>query len=73
MAPPMQAAQSVALQVIPSGNCLSVTISEIARRPPGLSTRATSRNTRGLSAERLMTPLLMSASKPASSTGRSSI
>lgn len=40
-----------------SGNSWSFTTSEIARRPPGLSTRNASRNTLALSGERLITQI----------------
>ena len=51
----------------------SATTSLTAKRPPGRSTRAASRNTRGLSAERLITQLLMITSTDASGSGISSI
>ena len=51
----------------------SATTSLTPIRPPGLRTRAISRNTAGLSEARLMTQLLMTTSTLASSSGRASI
>ena len=47
--------------------------SDTTKRPPGRSTRNDSRNTAGLSGERLMTQLLMTMSTELSSTGMFSI
>src|SRR6266851_9446369 len=58
----MQAAQRVELQTMLSGNCTSVTMSEIANRPPDFSNRPASANTFDLSVARLMTPLLITKS-----------
>src|SRR5215813_11348523 len=63
MAPPMQAAQSAASQMMPSGSWTAVTISAMASRPPGRSDFAAAANTAYLSGARLMTPLEMTQSQ----------
>ncbi len=65
----MQDAHRLASQTIASVSWRSVTMSEMAVLPPGLSIRAISRNTAGLSSQRLMTPLLMTTSADLSATG----
>jgi hypothetical protein len=47
----------------------SVTMSASARRPPGRSARAAAANTAGLSGDKLITPLEITQSTLASSTG----
>ena len=51
----------------------SATTSDTAKRPPGRRTLAASRNTAGLSPERLITQLLMITSTESSESGTSSI
>ncbi len=51
----------------------SATMSVTANRPPGRSTRAASRKTAGLSAERLITQLEMITSTESSGSGTASI
>ena len=72
-APPLQAAQGSASDDADSGSWLSVTISEMASRPPGFRMRAASRNTAALSGDRLMTPLLITTSTLASALDTSSM
>ena len=69
----MQAAQRSAWHEVRAAIRRSVTMSASASRPPGRSTRAASANTRRLSAERLITPLEITASNEPSSKGSSSI
>src|SRR5512132_3812211 len=54
MAPPMQAAQSAASQVTPSGSWVAVTMSAIPSLPPGRRTRAGSAKTLSLAAALLL-------------------
>ena len=54
-------------------NSFSDTISEMAMRPPCLSTRVISSNTFAFSAERFITPLLITTSTLSSSIGKDSI
>jgi hypothetical protein len=51
----------------------SAITSDTANRPPGRSTRAASRMTAGLSAERLMTQFEITTSTDASGSGSSSM
>ena len=51
----------------------SATTSDTAKRPPGLSTRAASRRTRGLSVERLMTQFDRTTSTVSAGSGMSSM
>ena len=71
--PPIQAAHRWVLHTIHSLNWCSVTMSAMARRPPGRSTRPASRKTRALSEARLITPLEITTSKLASSKANSSM
>lgn len=71
-APPMQEAQSPALQTVASVSGCSVTMSERASRPPGANARATAVDTAGLSADRLIT-FETTASRAPSGTGGFSI
>src|SRR5436309_2551821 len=68
----MQAAQRSAWHKVRGAICRSVTMSARASRPPGRSTRAASLNTLRLSADRLTTPLEMTASNEPFSKGSSS-
>ncbi len=69
----MQAAQSSVLRRVASLSGVALTMSAIARRPPGRSTRAASAKTRCLTGERLTTPFEITTSKLASSNGRRSM
>ena len=69
----MQAAQRSAWHEVRAAISRSVTMSASASLPPGRSTRAASANTRRLSAERLTTPLEITASNEPSSKGSSSM
>ena len=69
----MQAAHRSTLRLVRSLSARPLTMSEIARRPPGRSTRAASEKTRSLRGDRLTTPFEMTASKLASAKGSSSM
>ena len=69
----MQPAQASSARFTLAGSSLSSTMSEIASRPPGLSTLNASRITAPLSSARLMTQLEMTTSTDASGSGTSSI
>src|SRR5512139_2797031 len=72
-APATQAVWRATSFCMASGSGAVVTISEMARRPPGFSTRQASRKTCALSGDRLMTQLEMMASTVASASCRCSI
>ena len=72
-APAMHPTQSRMLCRMAGAISPRVTTSEMAKRPPGLSTRKASRRTRSLSAERLMTQLEMMTSTELSGSGMFSI
>src|SRR5829696_1388909 len=72
-APPMHDAHRSASQTIEPLSCCSLTMSAIASRPPGRSTRAASAKTASFWGERLITPLEITQSALSSSTGRRSI
>ena len=59
--------------LVASSMSASAITSETANRPPGLSTRAASRRTRGLSPERLMTQFEMTTSTGRRGAGSASI
>ena len=61
------------MRIAASGTGLPLAMSANCKRPPGRRTRMTSANTRRLSAQRLMTPLLMTTSAQPASTGKSSM
>ena len=67
---PVHCAMSARVASSISGSAMT---SETAKRPPGRSTRATSRSTAALSPERLMTQLEMTTSTDASASGMSSM
>src|SRR6516225_2281198 len=72
-APAMQPTQSSMLLRISAGRSPRTSTSDIAKRPPGLSTRNASARTRSLSPERLMTQLEMIPSTELSGRGTFSI
>ena len=59
----MQEAHRSASQTIDSFICCSLTMSAMASRPPGFSTRAASAKTASLSGARLMTPFEITQSQ----------
>ena len=67
---PVHACMSARVASSMSGSAIT---SETAKRPPGRRTRAASRTTRGLSADRLMTQLEITTSTLASASGISSM
>jgi hypothetical protein len=69
----MQEAQRSASQTIDSFICVSLTMSAIARRPSGRSTRAASAKTAPLSGARLITPFEITQSKLSASAGSCSM
>src|SRR5919106_414621 len=71
-APPIQAVQIARSSRAASGIALWTTMSASCSRPPGFNTRHASRKTASLSGARLMTPLEMTRSAVASSTGKAS-
>src|SRR6266853_1920119 len=72
-APAMQPTHNSMLLRISGGTSPRTTTSEIANRPPGLSTRNASRNTLSLSPERLITQFEMITSTELSGSGIFSI
>ena len=72
-APAIQPTHSSMFCRTSAGTSPRVTTSETANRPPGLSTRKVSRNTRSLSAERLITQFEITTSTELSGNGMFSI
>ena len=72
-APAMQPVHACMSALVCSSMFGSAMTSETANRPPGLSTRAVSRRTLGLSAERLITQLEMTTSTLSWGRGMSSM
>src|SRR5690242_11631402 len=72
-APPIQLAQSLGSLTMDCDNCLALTMSAMEMRPPEPSTRNSSRITRRLRNDRLITPLEMTTSMAPSGNGISSI
>src|SRR6516164_10226691 len=70
--PAIQSLHRSMLRTAACGTTLPVAMSANCNRPPGRNTRITSLKTRRLSAQRLMTPLLMTTSAQPFSTGDSS-
>src|SRR5215472_13139096 len=71
--PAIQSVHRSMLRTAASGTTLPVAMSANCNRPPGRSTLMTSLKTRCLSAQRLITPLLITTSAQPSSTGNSSM
>ena len=72
-APAMQPTSGGHVCRVASSMSWSATTSETAKRPPGLSTRAVSRSTCGLSPERLITQLEMTTSTVSAGSGIASM
>jgi hypothetical protein len=69
----MHDAHKSASHTIDSFSCCSLTMSAIASRPPGFSTRCASANTRPFSGDRLITPFEITQSNASLCAGRDSI